>query len=98
MIAMKRIKLLALASLLAVGFTAQAEDSSLEPEVVITPSKDKHVKEFRVNGRLFMIEVKPEKGRSYFLVDKDGDGLMESRFSHTELDNIVIPKWTLLSW
>jgi len=70
---------------------------SMEPEVVITPSDDKQIREYRVNGQLYMIEIKPSKGPAYYLVDMDGDGKMETR--HVGADsNLVIPRWTLLKW
>lgn len=96
---MKRKVLAAWVAMVALGISPgiQAADQELEPEVVITPSKNNNIKEYRVNGRLFMIEIVPEKGPSYFLVDKDGDGLMESRHGNTE-KRLLIPKWTLLSW
>ena len=96
---MKRIMLAVLVSTMALGMTfeAQAEDQGLEPEVVITPSKSNNIREYRVNGRLYMIEIVPQKGPPYYLVDMDGDGLMESRHGRGSA-NILIPRWTLLSW
>lgn len=71
--------------------------SSMEPEIVISPSTDQRVREFRVNGQLYMIEIKPVKGPVYYLVDSDGDGILDSRHRDTGND-IVIPRWTLLKW
>ena len=73
-----------------------AEDS-LEPEVVISPSKDEQIREYRVNGQLYMIEITPTKGPVYYLVDMDGDGLLDTRQGGTESE-LVIPRWTLLKW
>lgn len=68
-----------------------------EPEVVITPRDDGRVKEYRVNGRLYMIEITPAKGPHYFLVDSDGDGSLETRQNGVST-GIQIPSWTILSW
>ena len=92
---MKRMALAILALMMVYG--VQADEQSVEPEVVITPSENKRIKEYRVNGQLYMIEVIPQKGPPYFLVDTDGDGLMESRRSHAGPD-VLIPRWILLSW
>ncbi len=92
---MKRMVLAILALTLAYG--VHAGEQSVEPEVVISPSENKRVKEYRVNGQLYMIEVLPQKGPSYFLVDTDGDGLMETRHNHTGKD-VLIPRWILRSW
>ena len=73
-----------------------AEDS-MEPEVVISPSKDEQIREYRVNGQLYMIEITPIKGPVYYLVDMDGDGLLDTRQGGTE-NELVIPRWTLLKW
>ena len=79
------------------GAVAQETTGEPEPEVVITPSDDNRVKEYRVNGRLYMIEVTPSKGPHYFLVDTNGDGTLDSRQGGAAT-NIQIPRWILLSW
>lgn len=70
---------------------------TLEPEVTIRQKGEKRVTEYRVNGRLYMIKVKPAAGPAYYLADTDGDGELESRQS--ELDpGFLIPKWILFQW
>lgn len=64
----------------------------LEPEVTIVPKEKEIHKEYRVNGRLYMIEVIPAKGPRYFLVDPDGSG----KFVRSELGpDVVIPMWVI---
>lgn len=72
-------------------------DQGMEPEVVITPKEQGRVKEYRINGQLYMIEIIPEKGAPYFLVDTDGDGLLETRQNQIQPD-ILIPSWPILRW
>lgn len=93
---MKRYLMVLTALLLAQQVMAAEEDMS-EPPVVVTPRDDSRVKEYRVNGRLYMIEITPSKGPHYFLVDTDGDGALESRHGGAS-SGIQIPRWTLLSW
>lgn len=84
------------------AFSAKAEtgpslDQAMEPEVVITPKEQGRVREYRNNGRLYMIEVIPTKGAPYYLIDSDGDGLLERRQNELGSD-FMIPKWSILSW
>ncbi len=74
-----------------------AEMEALEPEVTIVPRGSEMVKEYRINGLLYMIEIIPTKGVPYFLVDSDGDGTLESRRGTLD-EGLLIPSWTLLRW
>lgn len=75
----------------------QEGQEEIEPEVNIIQRKDKTIEEYRVNGRLYMIKVIPKHAPPYYLVDKDGDGSMESWRSEAEPD-IQIPHWVLFRW
>ena len=88
-----RIALCGLLFFSASGYAADQFDA----EVRITPKNDSQIKEYRINGALYMIEVTPAKGPPYYLVDVDGDGVMETRRDNVESD-ILIPRWTLLRW
>ena len=66
-------------------------------EVVIGETKDTLVNEFRINGQLYMIQVIPRKGPSYYLVDSDGDGNLETRRNDLAPD-LLIPAWVLRRW
>ncbi len=85
------------AALLALSLAAPLACAADEPEVVITPREEGRIKEYRVNGALYMIEVRPAKGPAYFLIDVDGDGVMETRRHNLEAD-VLIPHWTILRW
>lgn len=70
---------------------------SPRPQVTITQQGDEVIKEYRIGGKLYMIEVDPAKGYPYYLVDSDGDGQLETR--HVELtEDLLIPSWTLFRW
>lgn len=95
---MKRYVMVLTALLLMQGVAvAQQQGGVAEPEVVISPRDDSQVKEYRVNGQLYMIEITPAKGPRYFLVDTDGDGSLETR-QNGPATGIQIPSWTLLRW
>lgn len=68
-----------------------------EPEVIITPLEGDRIKEYRVNGMLYMIEINPAKGPPYYLLDSDGDGVLETRRHNVETD-VLVPRWAIFRW
>lgn len=84
--------------------TAQGEpedadegDPETEPEVTIIQRKDATYEEYRMNGRLYMVKVVPAIGLPYFFIDRDGDGLMETRMND-RATQIQVPQWVIFSW
>jgi hypothetical protein len=71
--------------------------SGPEPEVTIVQRKDAKVEEYRLNGRLYMVKVMPFVGPPYYFVDRDGDGLMESKINGRGAEPRA-PQWVILSW
>ena len=68
-----------------------------QPEVNIIHRKDMRVEEYRINGKLRYVKITPKKGKPYYLVDRDGDGDLETR--HNDLDGVPpINEWILLEW
>ena len=68
------------------------------PEVTIRQrGAQGSVEEYRMGGVLYMVNVNPAKGSSYYLVDTDGDGNMETRYNDLQ-SNLAIPAWVLLRW
>ncbi len=68
------------------------------PEVTIRQlGAQGSVEEYRAGGVLYMIKVNPTKGASYYLVDTDGDGNLETRYNDLE-SGMLIPAWVLLRW
>ena len=53
--------------------------------------------EYRINGNLYMIKIKPRHGPAYYLVDDTGTGELEWRRDAANRD-MLIPKWTLMTW
>jgi hypothetical protein len=79
------------------GDDEDTRSSGPEPEVTIVQRKDAKLEEYRLNGRLYMIKIVPFIGPPYYLVDRDGDGLMESRINGRGAEPRA-PQWTILSW
>ena len=73
------------------------EFDEFEPEITIIHKKNATYQEYRHNGRLFMVKVVPTVGKAYFFVDRDGDGIMETR--RDDRSSILkVPQWVIFSW
>lgn len=71
--------------------------AELEAQVTIIRRADEMIKEYRINGILTMIKVIPDFGPAYYLIDSNGDGVLES--SNFMLDpNSRVPQWVLFRW
>lgn len=76
----------------------EADDSRNipQPEVRIIRKKEAVIEEYRVNGRLRFIKITPSVGNPYYMVDTDGDGILETR--EDNFSNPPINQWILLEW
>ncbi len=70
---------------------------TLEPEVTIIRKDEEVIEEYRVNGNLYMVKITPVVGPSYYLIDKDGDGQMETNMSEI-YEDFTVPQWVIFSW
>ena len=71
-------------------------DELPQPEVKIIHREDRVVEEVSVNGRLRYVKITPRGGVPYYIVDTDGDGILDQQFNN--LDNPPINQWILLRW
>ena len=71
-------------------------NESLEPEVTIIQRDSQTIKEYRINGQLYMVKIVPQAGPSYYLLDTDGDGQLDAE--RDSVSNISIPQWVLFKW
>jgi hypothetical protein len=69
---------------------------AVEPEITIREEGTQTVTEYRVNGLLYMVRIQPQVGPPYFLMDTNGDGVIDPRDSSPFNNNI--PQWILFSW
>lgn len=74
-----------------------SEEEELQPEVKITKRGEDIVYEYRINNQLYMVKIVPRLGYPYYLVDQDGDGSLESRYSNLE-PNLLVPRWIIYRW
>lgn len=68
----------------------------VEPDITIREEGDQLIYEYRVNGQLYMIKIQPQIGPPYYLLDTDGDGVMDER--NPDPRDIRIPQWLLFNW
>ncbi|MCF6355109.1 MAG: DUF2782 domain-containing protein [Candidatus Polarisedimenticolaceae bacterium] len=69
---------------------------ALEPEVTIIKSEEKTVEEYRLNGRLVLVKITPAVGPAYYLVDSDGDGILDAQEHDVRSESVQ--QWVLFSW
>ena len=77
--------------------TGMSDEDVMEPEVTIIKRDDAVVHEYRMNGQLYMIKIEPVRGLPYYLMDADGDGLLESRYNQID-PALLVPRWMLFRW
>jgi hypothetical protein len=72
------------------------DPAQIEPEVTITETDTEVIYEYRVKGQVYMVRVDPIVGPSYYLMDIDGDGVLDPVDERP--DNLAVPQWLLFSW
>ncbi|APX94496.1 hypothetical protein BWR19_17005 [Halomonas sp. 1513] len=75
-------------SLLLASLASHAQ-SSPEPQITERQEADRTLREFRINGQLYAIEIRTRDGDRYHLLDRRGDG----NFSRVSGDAIEVPDW-----
>lgn len=69
----------------------------LEPDITIIRKGKNTIEEYRRNGQLYMVKIKPDIGPAYYLIDTNGDGNVDVKGS--DLDKgLQINQWKLLEW
>ena len=71
------------------GSLAGHAQSSPEPQVTERQETDRTLREYRVNGQLYAIEIRTRDGDHYHLLDRRGDG----NFSRVGGNDVEIPDW-----
>ena len=87
---------LLLAVWLAPQALAETRPADGPPKVIVEGPELSGPEEYRAGGRLYMVKITPKRGFPYYLVDTDGDGIMDMR--HHDPTDISIPQWRLFSW
>ncbi len=75
----------------------RVDELDIEPAVQVKQYPNRTVEEYRINGNLYMIRIKPKFGAPYYLVDDSGTGELEFRRDDPSRP-MVVPRWTLKTW
>jgi hypothetical protein len=72
------------------------QGESVEPQVNIIQSEKGTIYEYRVHGQVYMVKVKPVVGPPYYLLDTNGDGILDTQQPGPA--NNAVNQWLLFSW
>lgn len=67
-----------------------------EPEINIREGAEGLIYEYRVRGRVYMVKIQPQVGPPYYLLDTNGDGILDAQ-SDSPM-NAAVQQWVLYSW
>ncbi|MFC4159831.1 DUF2782 domain-containing protein [Chitinimonas lacunae] len=76
----------------ATATPSEAPAAEPEPEVRVIEKADATHTEYRVNGQLYMVKVRPKVGPEYFLIDENGSGSMVRR---EIMPKNSVPRWVI---
>lgn len=68
-----------------------------QADITLIERRDAVIREYRLAGRLFMVEIIPRFGPRYYLLDTTGDGILDTRRPDIA-PNFVPPQWILFQW
>lgn len=86
---LSRIVLAVLASLMLGAALLSAPVLAAEPDVTVRQEGQRTVKEYRMDGHLYAIEVQPDHGKAYVLLDRNGNG----NFERVSASKVPVPDW-----
>ena len=72
----------------------QEADPAIAPQVTVRTEGGQKIEEYRVNGKLYMQRITPAHGRSYVLIDHNGDGTF-TRQDNTLDNRVRVPQWVI---
>ncbi len=71
-------------------------EDRLEPTVTITRKGDVIEETYKRNGQVVMVKFIPKKGPPWYLLDLDGDGVLETR--RDDFGDVQPVMWKLFTW
>jgi hypothetical protein len=88
----------ALAGVLLAGCATMDADptANLQGAEVTTRTVDgDQIEEYRVQGQLQVVKVTPRRGKTYYLIDRNGDGRLDSSKGEGPVSPVM---WKLFEW
>jgi len=74
------------------------QEEQVEPTVTIREEEGRRVEVYRLNGRVYMVKVTPDKGVPYYYMDDDGDGRLELDTTRSALNPVAPVFWKVKEW
>ena len=71
-------------------------DTGLEPHVEIIQRGGDTIEQYSINGQIYMVKITPRKGPPYYLIDTNGDGMLET--FRNDVDDPLVQQWILFRW
>lgn len=71
-------------------------EPAIEPDVTIIERGRDVIYEYRIRGQLYMVRVAPGIGPPYYLLDTNGDGILDIRSDRPW--GMAVQQWRLLEW
>lgn len=71
-------------------------DAQIQPQVRIRREDGRTVEEYVSNGRVYMVRIKPAAGPAYYMLDLEGDGVMDLK--HDRFEPVRPVYWKLFEW
>lgn len=65
------------------------------PEVTIKETETEVIYEYRIRGRVYMVRIDPIVGPPYYLLDTNGDGVLDVQENRAPGS---VPQWLLFNW
>lgn len=86
---LQRAMFAVLTTLMLGAMLLPAQVLAAEPNVTVRQEDQRTVKEYRLNGQLYAIEVRPKQGDAYVLLDRNGNG----NFERVSAGQVPAPDW-----
>lgn len=74
------------------------EGEAIEPTVRILRREWATIEEFSIQGQIYAVRITPVVGPPYYLIDTDGDGVLNHRAEYDPHREPKIHRWELLRW
>ncbi len=75
----------------------RTDELDVAPAVEIRARPNVTMREYSVNGNVYMVRVEPRNAPTYYLVDANGSGQFGWRRGEANTD-LLVPAWAVATW
>ena len=76
----------------------KVQGERIEPTVNIRQEEDRMIEEYSLNGRVYMVKITPARGKPYYYLDEDGDGMLELQPGDEAMNPVRPAYWKIKEW